>query len=269
MNFTVLRELKRDVFGRVELVRLDREGPDTLAPAPLAIRRVACGSRLPGSSLLARILLGREARALVRLHGLAGVPRTLQGTRSELIRSYQAGVPLSETDELALDFFERLAELVGEVHALGVCHNDLHKEQNVIVGVDGRPCLVDFQLASVHDRDSRARRVRRREDLRHVEKHRRRYLRDGRGPEGVAFDRRALPPMVRSPGARFWRRVIKPIYVFVTRSLLRTRDGEIRRRSDGAWPRWTEALGRAGGEERPRQMPTSADRGRVSDGSGS
>jgi RIO-like serine/threonine protein kinase len=235
VKFEVVRELKRDAFGRVELVRLEA--------GELAIRRVACGSRAPGSRWIARLLLARESRALEQLQELEGVPRILAVNPGELLRSYQEGIALHATDELALDFFERLAELVVLVHARGVCHNDLHKEQNVIVGLDGRPALVDFQLASVHELGSRLQQSRAREDLRHVEKHRRRYLRDGRGPEGSDFVLAKEPPLRRSFTARVWRRTVKPVYVFVTRRLLATRDGEARRRSDGTWPRWTAARG--------------------------
>jgi serine/threonine protein kinase len=243
VNVEVVRELKRDVFGRVELVRILPASSSAAPDAQLAIRRLATGSSVPFSRLVARLLLARERRALEQLSGLAGVPRLLEGSQDELLRSYQAGVALSATDELALDFFERLAELVREVHARGVCHNDLHKEQNVIVGADGRPSLVDFQLASVHAQGSRMLRSRAREDLRHVEKHRRRYLRDGRGPAELHFDLAQEAPLVRSRTALVWRRTAKPIYVFVTRKLLSTRDGEARRRSDGSWPRWTSARG--------------------------
>lgn len=240
MNIEVVRELKRDAFGRVELVRVREDGASSEL---LAIRRVACGCAVPGSGWVARLLLRREQRALTALEGMQGVPRLLQATRDELLRSFVSGVALSQTEELALDFFEQLAVLVAQVHARGVCHNDLHKEQNVIVDAEGRPGLVDFQLASTHAKISRLARSRMREDLRHVEKHRRRYLRDGRGPAGVDFDLAALPPLRRSRTAKLWRRAVKPLYVFVTRRLLGTRDGEARRRSDGTWPRWTQARG--------------------------
>lgn len=243
MNFEVLRELKRDVFGRVELVRIAAAGAAAEPASTLAIRRVAEGSSLPGSRLVARLLLGRERVALQRLAGLPGVPSLIEVGEDRLVRSFQEGLALSATEELAVDFFERLAELVREVHARGVCHNDLHKEQNVIVGVDGRPYLVDFQLASVHEPGSRTHAARAREDLRHIEKHRRRYLRDGRGPEGSSLDLSAEPPLRRSRTALIWKRTAKPIYIFVTRRLLATRDGEPRRRSDGTWPRWTPARG--------------------------
>ena len=119
-------------------------------------------------------------------------------------------------------------------------------------GTNGRPALVDFQLASSHRLGSRVQISRAREVLRHVEKHRRRYLRDGRGPRGSEFVLADLPPLRRSFTALVWRRTIKPIYVFVTRKLLSTRDGEARRRSDGSWPRWTPARG-----PRPSQRMSS------------
>lgn len=243
MNFEVVRELKRDVFGRVELVRLTLDGAGGARDAQFAIRRVACGSAVPCSRFVARLLMAREQRALERLAGLRGVPGLQLCSKDELVRDYQAGVALSATDELALDFFEQLVLLVRAVHARGVCHNDLHKEQNVIVGADGRPCLVDFQLASVHALGSRTLEARAREDLRHIEKHRRRYLRDGRGPQGSTFDLTSEPRLKRSRTALIWRKTAKPVYIFVTRKLLGTRDGEARRRSDGSWPRWTAARG--------------------------
>jgi serine/threonine protein kinase len=134
---------------------------------------------------------------------------------------------------------------VHALHARGVCHNDLHKEQNVLVDPEGRPKLVDFQLASCHARRGRLFASRAREDLRHVEKHRRRYTRLGRGPQGGPEPSSgAGRDLRRSWLARTWRRLGKPVYVFVTRSLLRTRDGEERRPSSGPWPLWTEPIGR-------------------------
>lgn len=245
--------LKQDSFGRVERCR-EADGRQS-------IRRVACGGRIPGSAWLARRLLERERRALERLEGLAGIPRGIESTRGELVREFQPGVALHEAEALPVDFFERLADLVARMHARGVCHNDLHKEQNVIVGPDGWPGVVDFQLSSLHRGRSRSFESRAREDLRHVEKHRRRYLREGRGPEGHALVLSQLEPLRRSWIARTWRASGKPIYRFVTRRILSTRDGEARRRSDGAWPRWTAPLGATarpqGGGSDPSQSVSS------------
>ena len=254
MGARVSEVLKRDALGRVELLE---EG------AARRVRRLAVGGRVPGSGPLARALLRRERRALERLEGLEGVPAleadprwltagqegAAPGAGRVLVRSFVEGRALHEAEVLALDFFERLEELVGRMHARGVCHNDLHKEQNVVVGDDGWPALVDFQLASVHPSGGRAFRVRCGDDLRHVAKHRRRYTRDGRGPDAEPQPGRmeappALPP--RSLAAGLWRKLVKPVYNLVTRGL-GLADGEPRRPSSGPWPRWSGPLLPRGG----------------------
>ncbi len=237
MEWQVEQVLKRDSFGRVERVARP-EGAH-------ALRRVACGGRLPGSGWVARRLLARERRALAALEGLRGVPCLHAGDTAGgvLLREWLAGEPLHRAEVLAEDFFDHLDHLVEELHRRGVCHNDLHKEQNIVVGEDGFPHLIDFQLASVHPRRGRRFASRVRDDLRHVQKHRRRYTRDGRGPASAGVEHGRGLGLRRSPVALVWRRTGKPLYNFVTRKLLRTRDGEERRPSTGPWPRWSEALG--------------------------
>lgn len=234
--------LKRDALGRVELVELAGER---------RVRRVACGGRLPFSAAVARVLLARERRALEALEGLDGVPSLERDPRwgagrDVLVRDFLEGRALHEAERLPRDFFEHLAALARRLHERGVCHNDLHKEQNVLVRPDGRPALIDFQLASVHRRQGRAFRVRVHDDLRHVDKHARRYLRPGRGPDDVAPPAGPRPP--RSLTARLWRRLVKPLYNLVTRRLLGTRDGEARRASSGPWPIWGAPLGPVRGD---------------------
>jgi len=233
--------LKRDALGRVERI----EGAHGVL-----VRRVACGGAIPLSGVFARLFARRERRALEALAGLEGVPRLVRDAQLEaprpsavVLRSFIEGRPLSRADELPEDFFEHLDLLVVALHARGVCHNDLHKEQNIVVGPDGLPNLVDFQLSSVHARRGFVFASRAREDLRHVEKHRNRYTRLGRGPGG-ALQRGAGTSYRRSFLARAWKRGGKPFYQFVTRRILRTRDGAEERRSEnGPWPRWTAPLG--------------------------
>ncbi len=243
--------LKSDSFGRVERLA---------GPRGALLRRVAVGGRLPGSGIVARLLMQRERRALIRLSGTPGTPELERVPLAEaapgsdglvppaagvLLRSWVAGSPLHLAETLPRDFFDRLDELVGEMHECGVCHNDLHKEQNILVGEDGWPHLIDFQLASVHRGRGALYRSRVRDDLRHVQKHRRRYLQDGRGPADAGPDaaRGRGHGLRRGLIAALWRRSGKPLYNWVTRRLLRTRDGELRRPSSGPWPEWVEARG--------------------------
>lgn len=222
--------LKRDVFGRVE-----RDGQ-------ALVRRVASGSPVLFSRTIARWLLERERRALEHLDGLAGVPRLLHAGDADgervLVRTFVSGEPLSAAATLPENFFDELDALVGRLHERGVCHNDLHKEQNVIVDAQGYPWLVDFQLASVHERRGASFARRSRDDLRHVEKHRRRYTRDGRGPQGErTFGRGAHTR--RSGLALAWRRVGKPVYELLAGTLAPERAQEPRRDGSGPWPSWT------------------------------
>lgn len=248
-------ELKRDGLGVVELLEraTDRY-----------VRRVARGGRIPGSGLVARALLRREERALAALPEMGFVPRIVRDpelealackdgyrprVREVLIRSFLDGVPLHRAEVLPRDYFDLLDELVHEMHERGVCHNDLHKEQNILVLPSGAPALIDFQLASVHQARGRLYRSRVHDDLRHLQKHRRRYTRDGRGPVEQAEG--AGHGFSRTRTSALWRRFGKPVYLWITRGLLRTRDGEERRPSSGPWPTWGPPLGRRDGAPRP------------------
>jgi len=271
---TQIQTLKHDALGRVE--RVVHQGT-------VYVRRVASGGRVPGSAWLARRLLARERRALDRLRCLNGVPLLLDDSSLEpagrparrsatLARSWIEGEPLSRARELPEDFFDQLDALVTRLHAAGVCHNDLHKEQNVLVQGDGRPALIDFQLASRHGRHTALYRSRVRDDLRHVQKHRVRYLKPGRGPAGNGrsgltasehLSGGAGHGIRRSPVAWAWRRLGKPVYLLVTRRLLKTQDGEERRPSTGPWPRWTPPIGAEVATERPLDLPQSPPAGEV------
>ena len=241
----VTLELKNDQMGLVE--RVD-------GPSGPVVRRVARGGGIPGSGQVARILMRRERRALERLREVNGVARLVldeayaatpskdgrKPRRSHvLMRTWVDGKPLQQATALPENFFDLVEDLVRELHAHGVCHNDLHKEANILVGEDGYPALVDFQLASVHQKQDRNFRIRTMEDLRHVEKHRWKYLsRGGHARSGEA----RRPRKERSILALVWLRVGKPPYLFVTRRLFGYKGGERGRPKTGPWPAWTAPL---------------------------
>ncbi len=74
--------------------------------------------------------------ALVGFHGPTGFVHDF-APGDQLRRD----VPVSDT------FFDELTELLREVHARGIAYVDLNKRQNILVGEDGRPCLIDFQIS--------------------------------------------------------------------------------------------------------------------------
>jgi serine/threonine protein kinase len=50
-------------------------------------------------------------------------------------------------ERLPVQFFESLRELVEQIHRRGLCHCDLKRAANVLVGEDGSPYLVDWSAA--------------------------------------------------------------------------------------------------------------------------
>ena len=117
-------------------------------------------------------------------------------------------------------YFRAAARLLRRLHAANVIHNDLAKETNWLVTPEGRPALVDFQLAMTLTKRGALARALGHDDLRHLLKHKRTYL-PGRltAREKRILDTRSLP-------SRIWMASGKPIYLFVTRRLLHWRDRE-------------------------------------------
>lgn len=204
--------LKRDAFGEVTLVAVAGD------------RRIRRDTRTAAWPLrwLARRLLAREARALVHLRGLPGVPQLLSlehGNRA-LERTFLAGRALQDARPTAVAFYRAARRLLLRVHRAGVAHNDLAKEPNWLVQGDGSPAIVDFQLARVVTRRSRLGRLMMREDLRHLLKHKRSYC-----PEALTPRERTILA-TKSLWSRAWRQTGKRLYNIVTRRLLRWRDHE-------------------------------------------
>lgn len=94
-----------------------------------------------------RYLAWREARAYGRLADVPNVPRLLGRVGATgLAHAYAEGEPLKKTARVPDEFFDALGEAIGALNARGVAYVDLNKPQNVIVGADGRPYLIDFQI---------------------------------------------------------------------------------------------------------------------------
>ncbi len=134
---------------------------------------------------LGRWLCRREQRFYARFADLPNVPAVV-GTvgRTGFVHAYVEGVPLSEARPVPDGFFDDLFDLLDEVHRRGVAYVDTNKPQNILVGADGRPHLIDFQISwDLHRlRWSRIHRwwlrLLQAEDLYHARKHRRRYRPD-------------------------------------------------------------------------------------------
>lgn len=213
-RFEVEALLKRDLFSTVER--------GTFVAAD--------GSRLPAvrrdwtarpwwTALPAAWLAARERAALRHLDGFPDVPRLLHTERGRLVRSHLPGAALHEARPRDPAYYGAARRLLVRLHRRGLTHNDLAKEPNWMVLPDGRPGLIDFQLARVGRRTAWFRLLAR-EDLRHLLKHKRTYAAE----HLTASERRLLA--TPSLPARLLRGGMKPVYLFVTRRLLGWRDRE-------------------------------------------
>jgi hypothetical protein len=64
-----------------------------------------------------------------------------------MARAFIEGHPLGNRERVGDHFFANLAAALRMIHGHDVAYVDLHKRENVLVGVDGRPYLIDFQVA--------------------------------------------------------------------------------------------------------------------------
>ena len=202
--------LKRDLFGDVSLQKSDT--------GQVIVRNTA--SARWWVRWLARYLLRREARALAALDGIEGVPTLLHVERDKLVRSYISGRPMHYAKPDDINWFIAASRLLRRLHRAGVSHNDLAKEPNLIVCDDGKPGIIDFQLAWYSQGRGRLFRIAAHEDIRHLLKHKRTYRAD-------RLTRRERDILANpSPLSRIWTGTVKPVYLFVTRRLLGWADRE-------------------------------------------
>jgi hypothetical protein len=104
-------------------------------------------------SWLGRRLATRERLALQRLADVPGIPAPcgLIRRNGELLphacgHAFIPGHPLAEKEQVGDHFFPALVQLLETIHSRRMAYVDLHKRENVLVGDDGMPWLIDFQV---------------------------------------------------------------------------------------------------------------------------
>ncbi len=183
-SYVLAKVLKHDFMAGTGLYEI-------ACPDPTGPRRIICkvNRRMHFCFIplrwLGRLVTRREVRNLRRCDGIDGVPQVLARTGpTTYIYEYIEGTSLDRKPALPPGFFEKLLAVLQQIHARGLVHFDLHKRGNVLVGDDGRPWIIDFQLAT-HPGDrcllsrrlsTRLRRRLQAYDLYHLYKHKRRFL---------------------------------------------------------------------------------------------
>jgi len=98
----------------------------------------------------------REAQVYDRLAGIPGIPRSygLVSNR-HLVLEHIDGPTLRSAASKLTDrerFFARLKATVQAMHAAGIAHSDLKRKENIVVGPDETPFLIDFGIAAAMPR---------------------------------------------------------------------------------------------------------------------
>ena len=130
--------LKRDVFSTVERGRFRDDGGEVDA----VLRRL---DEVPWWSYpLARHLFARERQRAGAGNGISNVgPKLLWAGRHALVRGFIDGVALHLAKPHGdLAYFRSAKQALRRLHRAGICHNDLAKEQNWLLGTR-RPRLCD------------------------------------------------------------------------------------------------------------------------------
>ena len=205
--------LKRDVFSETRIVHFAD------APDRRFIRRLVSASPI-WSRPLAWFLARREVRALKAAHGIAGTPQLISTDRDGLCRTWIEGTPLHLARPADRAWYDSARRILRNLRRCGITHNDLAKPQNWLVTPEGTAAVIDFQLASLHQRRGWLLRVMAYEDLRHLLKQKSAFARGLM----TATERRILAR--RSLPSRIWRATGKKLYNIVTRRFLNWSDGE-------------------------------------------
>ncbi len=197
---------------------------ETGRKAVLKISRAADFAGLP-MAWAGQFLCRREIRFYKRLADLPNVPALL-GTfgRTGFVHEYVEGRPLSKDRPVPDGFFAELFGLLDELHRRDIAYVDTNKPENILLGDDGRPHLIDFQISwdlNVFRRSPLHRWILRRlqqEDVYHIRKHQRRLRPDEQSAEDSEQADRV------SPFIQMHRFITRPFKRIRRRTLTRMRE---------------------------------------------
>ncbi|MDH3266307.1 MAG: hypothetical protein OEM25_05010 [Gammaproteobacteria bacterium] len=99
---------------------------------------------------LNRLLLRHEYQVYLRLAGVDGIPECYGFFKGRyLMLQYIEGQTLRHAEIVDHDaFFAEMRALLERIHARSVAHGDLKRKDNIIVGNDSHPYLVDFGVST-------------------------------------------------------------------------------------------------------------------------
>jgi hypothetical protein len=234
--------IRGSVYDRINILKHDSWAATAIYATPSGERAICKFNRTQSvfgipMRWLGRILATREAGFLKRLADIELVPDDLGHVTADgrvlpnaIARAYVDGEAFTVKEQINAKFFEELRTLLAAVHAHDMAYVDLHKRENIIVSLDCRPYLIDFQVSlglsqSWLGRSGLARFIvakLQEMDIYHFNKHLTRCLPETLTPEQLA-EFQQLPALVR-----YHRKIAAPLRS-VRRALLvrmKVRQGE-------------------------------------------
>lgn len=170
-------------------------------------------------------LCAREMRFYTRLGDLPNIP-PLVGTvgQTGFVHGFVEGKPLSKDRPIPPGFFKQLVDLLHELHRRNIAYVDTNKPENILLGDDGKPHLIDFQISyDMHELGNWwlnriILRQLQREDEYHILKHKKKLAPAEMTPEELALAERKSWPI------RLHRFITKPYFLLRRRTFKRLRE---------------------------------------------
>ncbi len=140
--------LKHDFFAATGLYRaIEGPNPECGEKVILKFGRRHHFLYIP-MSWMGWLVSHHEYCTLVRLKDVERIPKILgRYKRTGFFYRYIEGCSLDEKPKLPKDFFEKLRGTLEQIHSRGVVYFDLNKRGNILLGDDGLPYLIDFQIS--------------------------------------------------------------------------------------------------------------------------
>ncbi len=97
---------------------------------------------------IGRFLRDRESRLYEMVEDLPGVPSFIGRVGATgFLHDFVPGHPLGRDEAVSDTFFDELSGLLSTLHGRDIAYVDLNKRQNILMGDDGKPYLIDFQIS--------------------------------------------------------------------------------------------------------------------------
>jgi hypothetical protein len=195
------RVLKHDFFAATALYELCKKGQNVgTASPPKIVLKLSREQHFLGLPLtwLGELLCSHQIFVLRRLSHLRGTPHFIcRYGKAGLIYRYIEGNLLDGDNELPDDFFDEMLELLRRIHGCNIVYLDMNKRDNIILGSDGRPYLIDFQISLyIGERALISRRLSKylrdtlkKADIYHLFKHKRKLAPESLRPEEQQLSR--------------------------------------------------------------------------------